>query len=68
MPKEKIQLQQKADEDSLFESIISKSYSDFASLVAKSYVPRFAEPSKVTGIPVSKGESVSPKSGKEPQT
>ena len=67
MPKEKIQLKQEADEDSLSESIIVKSYSDFVTLVTKSYSPRFTRPSKATGMPLSEEELVSPKSSREPQ-
>ncbi|MFQ5925440.1 MAG: hypothetical protein ACE5IE_05530 [Dehalococcoidia bacterium] len=68
MPKEKVQLEHEADEGSLLESILAKSYSDFATLVTKSYFPRFTEPSKATEIPVSKEQPVSPESGKEPQS
>lgn len=67
MPKRKVQFQEKADEDSLSESIIAKSYRDFTSLVTKSYFPRFTEPSKAIETPVSQEETISPKLSEESQ-
>lgn len=62
-----IPLPPEADEESLFESIIAKSYSNFAALVMKSYSARFVEPSKVTEMPASEEELVLPTKRRKPR-